>query len=372
MKTIFLLSILLSSLLFAKDVTPTTQSISAFVVPKDMMSIYASYNTLTKDIDLYHVKDQSNKNDYGYVGGLSGVDLSLRYGMYDHTSIFYNLSSQRLDYIGGDLTNIKNEIFARVNFYDVPHYIFDAFSVDIGFIRNASSDISIKNPSSIKNMFNTIRPSLNGITINDDKLYYNETLLSNQIDSKSGLRLNPTLRLTDLSDNSLFIRFVLGNRFSNALLNLYTGFKYSDIDTKISLHPKNSTNPSYANISSDFGNDDDLSRDEKTIMAGINVTLESENFIIEANYEHSEAFSRGLSGDNNHNNIFDINIANKTTDNLLIFLGAKAMLNQFNTIIPYLYNKYTDDSFHNKYSHLKLGFVYNFNMADFIYKNLEK
>jgi hypothetical protein len=358
--------------LSASDVTPATSEISAFAIPKNKLSIRGTFNYLDKDIDLFNSISKSESRDYGYIGKLNGADLSFRYGIHKHISLFYNFQALNLDYFNQDITNIKNELFVRVNFYDVPNYIFDAFSMDIGLIRDASSDLHIKDPSSFVKLTKKIRPNIDNLNALNGNLLYEGKTISNQRDITTGKALNPTLFISDLSDNSFFIRFLWGNRFATSYFNFYTGLKYSDVSTKISYSPKSSENPSYKSLASKFGADDDLGRSEKDIFAGLNVVFETQNYIFDLNYEYDRLFGRGdlTLGDHNHNSIFDINIATKINRDFLIYIGGRAMTNQFNSVIPYMYNDYTQDTFGKRYGYVKLGFVYNFDLIGFDFNEL--
>jgi len=348
-----LLFVFCSTSLNASEISPSTSLISSFPIPKDYFSIDGSIEYLDKNIDIFHSIKKSNNNEYGYIGKKLGTNLHIGYGLQKHISIFYNFSTNKMDYFDTTLTNYHNEILARINFYDVPHYIFDTFTLDIALLRDSASDIDIKNPQSFVSMTSKINPQVNGLSLKDNKLLYNGNVLSN--------KLNPKYRLKDLNSNSILFRLIWGNIFSSELLNIYTGFKYSDIGTNISYSPKKSLDSNYIDLANTI-KDIDLSRSEKSIMAGLNFTIESESFIYRLNYEYDRIFSRGdkANGNHNHNNIFDINIAYKANRELLLYVGGKVMLNSYNNVIPYLYNKFTDDNFGKKYGYVKLGFVYNF------------
>jgi len=372
MKSLIKFLLLCGMSLNATDITPATNDISAFAIPKDKLSIRGTFNYLDKDIDLFNSISKSTTKEYGYIGKLNGGDLSFRYGIHRHISLFYNFQALNFDYFNQDLTNVKNEMFVRVNFYDVPNYIFDVFSMDVGLIRNASSDLSVSDPSDFVTLTKKIRPNLNNLNSLNGNLLYEGKTISNQIDTKSGQTLSPKLTLSDLNDNSIFIRFLWGNRFASSYFNFYTGLKYSDVSTKIAYSPKTSANPSYQQLASQFGTDNDLSRNEKSIFAGLNFVFETQNYIFDFNYEYDRLFGRGDLdlGDYNHNSIFDINIATKIDKDFLIYVGGKAMLNQFNSVIPYLYNKYTQDTFGDRYGYVRLGFVYNFDLVSFDFNEI--
>ncbi len=353
---------------FAYDVTPSVNNISAFAIPKDEVSIKASFNYVDRDIDIFRSIEKSDHHDYGYIGKMSGGEFSVRYGFSRHISFLYNFQLSNMDYFNSNLTNYTNELVARVNFYDVPNYVFDVFTIDLGLVRDSGDDVAIKDAFSIAQLAKKINHYIPLSTSHNHLLYKGE-VLTNQTDPKSGVTLKPKLNISDLSDNSFYIRFLLGNRFSGALLNLYSGLKYSDITTKIRLSPSSSENPTYKAFIGDL-KDQDLSRNEKAIFGGINFIFESQNFVYDLNYEYDRLFSRGdLRLGSNHNSIFDINIAYKADKDLLFYFGGRAMLNGYNAVIPYFYNKYSQDNF-DRYGYIKLGVVYNFNVVGFDSKDL--
>ncbi len=288
-----LLLLLTLSTLSQADISATTQNIRAFVLPVDTLTIRGSYLRANDAIDMLNLNDKADAGDiYSAIGDSSGIDFSLGYGAHQFASLYYNFEALNIHYAGGKVKNIKNELFARINFYDTPHYSFDDFSMDLGYIRNSADD------------FNT---------------------------------------LSDLSDNSYYIRLLLGSRFNSSLLNFYGGFKYSSIST---TH-----------------NAIDLDRDERALMAGISYTLEMSNYILDANYEYMRMFGReNALADNKSNHLINLNLSRAFSENFLIFIGTKIMLNQFNGIIPYLYNTQTQSAFDKTYSLMKVGFVYNFDL----------
>ena len=359
---IFLSYFFFVSYMIAGDITPSTNHKTAFALPKNMVTVDGSINYLDKDIDLFNSIKKDAKHDYGYIGKLTGSDLTIGYGIHKHISVFYNFKASKMDYFNTKLTNIHNEIFARVNFYDVPNYIFDVFTLDIGLIRDASDDLNIDDAQSFVSFTRKIKPGLGGVSQSNGHILYKGEVLSDQIDPGSGKKIDTKYKISDLSNNSFYLRFLWGNRFSNALLNLYTGIKYSDISTSISLSPKKSANQLYNEFLKSYGNDIDLGRNEKSLFGGINFIFESENFIYDLNYEYNRLFSRGNIGlGSNNNSIFDINIAYKANRELLIYFGGRAMLKSYNAVIPYLYNQFTQEKFDDRYGYVKLGFIYNFN-----------
>ena len=283
------------------DIAATTQDIRAFVLPEDTVTVQGSYLRTSDAVDFLNLNGKAVAGDiYSGLDDSSGMDISLGYGLHQFVSLYYNFEALNINYAGSSIENRKNELFARVNFYDTPHYTFDAFSLDIGYIQNSADDFN---------------------------------------------------NLSDLSDNSYYMRLLIGSKFTSSLLNFYTGAKYSSITTTL-----NATN---------------IDRDERTLMAGISYTQEMfSNYILDANYEYMRMVGRdGGLGDNKSNHTVNIHLSRAFSEDFLLYIGTKIMLNQFNGAIPYLYNTQTQSSFDKKYSLIKAGFVYNFDMSEKNNKN---
>jgi hypothetical protein len=324
---------LLNITLFAKGVSPTTLNISAFPYPKDRAGIKLDFQHLSDDIDLFNInKDQKEIDlNYGYLGDSNGFEFRIGYGFSRFITLFYDLNYLKSKYMGEDLKNRKNELGIRVNFYDVPYYIFDAFSLEAGYISNGASSIDITAPSSMALFYNT------------------ENLKS--------------VKLDDLGDDSFYFRLIYGNRFKNSILNLYGGFKYSSVDTTITQNI-DSQNLREGIIKKD----EDLSRDEKSLHIGINYTFEIGNFVVDKSLEYSRIYrSNGLKNDHNHNLELNINISRVIHRDLLIFIGGRLLFNQLNGVVPYAYNRFNEDSFGEKFGYVKMGFVYNFDTKNLFY-----
>ncbi len=324
------------------EVTPYQESVTAFALPEKQLTLNANIHYLDKNIDLFHAISSPTKTSFGNLGSQTALDLTLGYGLHKHISLYYTLQTTQMDYDKSDLTNIHNKIFARINFYDVPSYVFDDFSLDIGLIRNSSNDIHIKQT-----------PYIQAINENTD----------------GDTTIHPQVNLSDLSDNSLFFRLLWGNRYDSALFNFYTGFKYSDINGQIKLQPQHK----------DFQNYDhyvtmkDFSRDEKELFAGFNFTIESENFIYNTNYQYLRIYGRpsSLKGKKD-NSIFDLSIAYKAQKDLLFYIGGRLMLHSYNGLIPYLHNSYSDNSLKHRYGYATVGIVYNFSTTNNLLGHLEE
>jgi hypothetical protein len=296
-KIISLLFLLLS-FVKATDVALTSQNIRSYPLSKNKAAIKACYS----GYDIFNLNDNKNGTAtyYGTLGDINGINITLGYGLYEQISLFYDFLYKNIDYAGGSLKNNKHEIFTKLNIYYNPSSIFNTYSADIGFIHNSADDLSITDSS---------------------------TEIS---------------KITDLSDDSLYLRFIVGSKIRSSILDFYFGLKYTSIDTKIDA------------ISYD--------RDEIALNGGFEYTLELGNYIIESGYEYIRLFSRDIDDDESSNHIFNITLSRALNQKVLLYIGSKYFINQYNGVIPYLYNEKNKNQFDQKFGYLTIGFVYNFDM----------
>ncbi len=300
-RVIFVLAL---SATFAKalDVQATSQNIRSYALPLQKASIKASYNVVSENFDIFGIRDDSvgSAARHGVIGDLNGLNLTLGYGLYEHISLFYNFEYQNLDYASESLKNKKHDFFTKLNIYHNPSSFIDTFSTDIGFINNSASDLKI---------------------------------------SGSNLGIS---KMSDMSDNSFYIRLLAGSKIRASILDFYLGLKYTKINTELDLISHN--------------------RNETSLNMGFQYTLELGSFLFEGGYEYIKRFNTSVQNIENSNNIFNLTLSHAFSQKVLVFVGAKYYTNQYNSIIPYLYNEKTENVFGSKFGYANIGFVYNFNL----------
>ncbi len=330
-------------------------------LPSNTVKIKANYNRINDAIDILNIKEQElgSNNDYGTMGDASGYTLTLGYGFNELITLYYDHDYLNVHYIDSTLKNKKHDLFAKINLYNNPNNrLFQSFSIDIGYLNNSADNLDIKKTSTLNSIAKKIRPGTNivfdgqGIVFNGNGLY---------IFNEDGLRV-PFLRLANLQDDSLYARVIADMNLPNSILHFYSGYKSTSIETAITLEP--SDNEIIAAALDEFGSLN-LKRDEKTLFAGFNYTYQYNTYLFEIGYEYLKIFDREKvleATDNNH--ILTASISKQITHDLAIFIGGKAMLHQFNGVLPYLYNEYSKNQFDKKYGYVKLGFIYNFDLSN--------
>ena len=308
-------------------------------------------------LDIFNIKEKElgNLDRFGTIGDMDGYDFELRYGLSSKDSIFINYQLWNINYGDSILKNKRIELLNRYNLFYNKNSFFNSLSIDFGYVQNSSSPIDIKNDKLLNSLIKKIKPNTsvrldNGTIISKDSTI---TLY----DSVGNL-IYPYLSIENLKSDSYVFRVLLAKKLStSSLIDFYIGYKLIDIKTSINFYPDN--NSMINNLTGDF-KIPNLDRKEKNIELGLVYTLKKDKFIYELNYEYNKILRDDELSFIDNNHIINAIIAKNVGSNILIYIGGKMMLQQFNTDIPYLYNKYTKTQFDKKYGFAQFGFVYKF------------
>ena len=351
----YLSSVLLTSTLFAH--TGFSYAVSdkhALPLPKKSLQIKASYLKVNDTIDVLNLKEKKFKS-LGSIGDMDGYSLALRYGLSDRDSIFASGQRWNVDYGDSTLKNNKIDFFNRYLLLHKPDAFFNNLSIDVGFSQDSANDIVISNDRSLNALIKKIKP--NGkYRFNDGSIVSGDTTLT--LYDKQGNKIYPHISIGDLSDRSYYARLLVGKTFSqSSILDFYVGCKYTTITTKISFYPNNN---SFVNGLIKNYKIPNMNRDEKNINIGFSYLLQMYGFIGEFNYEYNKMLRSSDVSYLDYNHIVDASLGRKIGENALIYIGGRLMMEQFNSDIPYLYNRYTKTQFDHKYGFAKIGLLYRF------------
>jgi len=324
----------------------------SLVLPENKIQVRASYLKVNDTIDFLDIKESELGDNYadsfGSIGDMDGYDFNLRYGLSSKDSIFLNYQRWNVDYGDSTLNNNKIDIYNRFN-------IYKTISFDIGFTQDKANPITIKSDIMLNSMINKIKPN-SGIKIENGSIIQSDGSITTLIEN--GKEVAPYISIEDLESNSYYTRLLFGYSIAkNSFLDFYLGYKFNDIKTDISIYPKN--NEDFNKEISDL-NIPNLNRTETVGTLGISYTFQLKKSIYEFNYEYNKIFRDDDLSYVNQSHILNITVAKEITNQFLLYVGGKVMFEQFNTDLPYLYNKYTQTQFDKKYGFAKVGIVYSF------------
>ncbi len=354
------LLLLISITVLFGDLSSISSKESAYPLSGDRLKIGFNYNKINDTIDVLNIKksELGSSKSYGSIGDASGFDLSLGYGFDRFGALYYDFGYLGIKFTDKKLKNQKSDIYAKIDIFNSSkNSLFKTISFDIGYIKNSANDLDIKNTQTLNSMIRKIRPNTDirfdegGIVYGDNTLY---------IFDENGV-LPPYVKISNMSDSSLYIRALSGFLFDRWGVNFNLTLKRSSIKSSVTLEPSDNE---IIKIATDKFAEVNLNRDESSLSMGVNYILSLYSYSFEGSYSYIKILNRDRElkrVDSNH--IVTSTISKDIADGLKIFIGAKAMLHQFNGVIPYLYNEYTKDKFDKKYGYAKVGFIYSTNLG---------
>jgi len=330
------------------------------VLPKGKSQVKLGYLRMNDAIDVFNIKQQEIgdlESKYGSIGDMTGFEIEGRYGLTKKDTLFLNLQQWSVAYSSAKLKNRHLEFFGRHLLHKSKYTTFNSIAVDCGAIFDKADDLHVTNDNLINNMIQKIKPGSNikiengSIVIDDLKLtFYN----------KDGNKIYPHIATTNMSHNALFVRIATGKRFgSKALLSLYAGARRSKVTSRVEAAPIGAN--SFLDSQLKKIEPVDFDRYETMVSVGVAYGLVlARVWFGEINYEFDK-FYRGdelTYMDTNH--ILRASLTRALNHKISLFAGGQIMLHQFNTDLPYLYNRYTKSRFDKKYGFINVGVVYSF------------
>ena len=355
----YLLLLFYVPLLFSKSINYGVINKHAYVLPKGKLHVKGAYLKLNDTLDLLNMRQKelgSRSSSLSGIGDLNGWEFALQYGLSTKDTIVVNYQRWNIDYGDSKLKNNKFEIFNRYNIVASDYAFFNAFSIDVGYIQNKTTPIDIKRDSLLNSILNKIKPN-SGISLHDGDIVAGDTTIS--LYNDNGNKIHPYASIENLSSKSYYVRVLLAKNISkNSFMDFYLSYIKNSIKTKIALYPQNN---SFFNSIAQKYKIPNMNRDEHIVNAGfVYMGQYKQNYLFEFNYEYNRIFrSKSLSA-NNTSNTIEAYISRRIGKSFLVYVGGKLMMQQFNTDLPYLYNKYTQTQFDKKYGFAKFGFIYSY------------
>ena len=344
---------LFTSLLSASSIKYALHDNHAFTMPKGKSLLILEYQKVNKTIDIFHLRDTDISNKFGSIGNLDGINIKYYYGITQNLTSIAQIQTQKIEYGNGNLNNlflkidIKQQLFS--NFENN-----NALSIDYGLKINHGQNINYTNPKYIEILAKKFL-NIKNITIQKNKI---------GIEKKDGateildLASPPSITISNMRDITPFLTITAEKEFKYAFCSIFTGFSYTKIYTNITanINPANETTEEKIKK---YNLSKNLNRNEKTFNIGFNITTKTP-IITEFSYKYLKIFRNSELDYINYNHIIDLDFIKPINRKLFVYLGGKLLYRQFNGVIPYLYNKYSQTTFDHKYGWAKIGIGYYF------------
>ena len=227
-------------------------------------------------------------------------------------------------------------------------------SFDFGIKFNKADNINYDNPKYLEILAKKFL-NVKNIKIQNNKI---GVIKNNGETEILNLKNNPSIKLSNMKDISPFITLSAEKEFQYAFVSLFSTLSYTKISTDIKANINPANDATKAKLKN-YKLSKNLDRNENTLNIGFNITTKTP-VITEFSYKYLRIFrDKGLNYIN-YNHIINLDFIKPVKKNWFVYLGGKLMYRQFNGVIPYLYNKYSQTTFDHKYGWARIGVGYYF------------
>ena len=345
--------ILISTFAFSSNIKYALHSNHAFTMPEGKKIFIFEYQKSNKTLDIFHLRDDDISKTFGGVGDLDGIKLKTYYGIKNNFTSIGEFQFQKIEYGDGNLKNFFLKLDAKKLLFTNLDKT-NAFSVDIGIKINKAQDITYDNPKYLETLAKKFL-NVKNVTILNNKIGVVKNDGTTEI---LNLKSPPSITISNMKDFTPFINFTVEKEFQYAFFSVFTGISYTKIYTDIKANINPADESTKEKISK-YNLSKNLDRDEKTLNIGFNITTKTP-IIMELSYQYLRIFRDKDLDYINYNHIIDLDFIKPINDNIFIYLGGKLLYRQFNGVIPYLYNKYSQTTFDHKYGWARVGIGYCF------------
>ena len=289
---------------------------------------------------------------------MKGCQVQLNYGLLDKTTLQAGFIYRDLDY-GFDTLEIQSyDIAFKQSLIAQTDNWIPFMAIDAGVRFNNAADLIHDEDNEINSIISKF--SLPGIRVRTDNSYVWFDRISNGTTTSYGVLKNgrPGLKFTikNMSDITPFIRLTAGKRYGIFRPNLFLEYGYTSIESKLDSNVK-------AYLPEEISNrvprlPIDLSRHENFLKAGFGFTA---NFPLKTTamleYNYIKLFRDNDLDYVDYNHVLKAEINYAVNARLFFNIGGMYYYRQFNGIMPFLYNDYSQTSFDHRYGRAHIGFT---------------
>jgi len=354
----FCLSLLLSHSSLSQELplylTYSSDYPASMVIPKRRWEIGLFYGKVDDTIDILNIREQelstiSSQLRADSLGNYEHLKFNLNYGLTYQSMISTGITSRSIDYGSGMLNVYSYHLSIRKSFESI-------LSVDIGLKGNIGEDRTFSNINDINYYLHKFRPD---ISIEVDPSYVWFVKETTDLIIKYGVpkRENPYFELRDLKDSTKFIRVTLGKVFDFIYPNIFLEYGKTSINTKIDTNLKDMVPSSFKNKLPELPID--LSRDESYWKGGFSIFLKTPfKTLTSIEYNYIRLNRDASLNYINYNHILKAKVDYFLRKNIVLSIGGEYLHRQFNGVIPFMYNRYSQTTFDHRYGWAEAGVIF--------------
>jgi hypothetical protein len=332
---------------------------ASMVIPEGRWEAGLFYGKVDDTIDVLNIKKQelstiSSQLRADSLGNYEHLKLNLNYGLTYQSMISTGITSRSIDYGSGKLKVYSYRFSIRKSFKSL-------FSIDIGLKGNIGKDRTFSNVDDINYYLHKFRPDIY-IKIDPSYVWFVKEAADLTIEYGVPRREDPYFELKDLKDSTKFIRITLGKAFEFFYPNIFLEYGKTNINTKIDTNlkdiiPSSSIISGYKNRLPELPID--LSRDESYWKGGFSIFLRTPfKTLTSVEYNYIKLNRDADLGYINYNHILKAKVDYFLRRNIILSIGGEYLHRQFNGVIPFMYNKYSQTTFDHRYGWVEVGVIF--------------
>ena len=327
-------------------------------LPAQSLELTYTYGAMNNTLDVFNVKESefgsTKTQQTNGIGDYTANTLLFNYSPLDDVLLNLTLSSQTIGYGQSSLDVFHYETYARYLFKPSSRVTIGA---DIGLRGNKGKKISMTSSSDIQYYLNSLGKN---IQASETEKYL--FLTNNDNGSYIGFPKSdhPELSIDNMSDQTFYGRSSIAMPFNIFVPSLYVEIGHTAVSATIDTNMDDIAGDSFKTIVSTYF-PISLDRSENYASAGFNVRADTPfDTTLTANYEYKKLFRDNALSTFNTNHTVQMQLSYAITPELGCTIGGTYLYRQFNGTIPFLYNRYTQNSFDHPFGWVHLGISYTF------------
>ncbi len=323
-------------------------------IPQGHWELSIDFLRMNDTLDIFDVRESeitsSSRQYQAVLGDLTGGRAIINAGVTATTTVHFEYQYLALETgpVEVDVNTLELALHQQI-----PLGSPFSFAVSAGGRLNRSGDETIRKVRDIDSYLKRIQPRYSLRETATHYLFSDGTF--NVFASKTG---RPPLQvsLEDMLDRNLFLRIIAGFNGAAISTNLFAEAGLTHIDSEIS-----SNLPVF--VPAEFQGEIeafpiDLSRREHYWKAGLDVLIRGPyDLLANVNYAYLDMVRDDGLDYVDYNHIVRADISYPINRRFALNIGGVYFRRQFNGVIPYMYNRYTQTTFDHDYGYVQVGLI---------------